>query len=658
MRRLALGLVVVLLPSVARAGLPSSIVKSAPTLDADARTGAPVVIPRLASEPVRVAAGDDSVSASPRLRGARAVDGVQGCGDTRYEAALSSSAVQADLVVRPIDGGVESLVNYRSRPTVEALTFDVTLRGAAGLRLVEDVLELVDAQGAPQLRLRVPAAVDARGERHDATIEVNGCAYDASPIAPWGRPVVAPGASSCEIVVRWGAEHGAELDYPVTVDTAWVDGGTLVFPRGAHAAAVLPDGRALLAGGYGLGATSRYARAAELFDPATGTWAVTASMRHARAHHGAALLRDGRAIFVGGDDGLERSAEVYDSARAMWTDTTPMNAARDGGRVALLPDGRVLAAGGCSAYDQGCSRVEATAEVFDADANTWTPSTNTMSTARAAFTLTTLPDGTVLAAGGCSAYDEGPDCARDTASADVFDPETNGWHATSSMPVATHDHVAAVLASGEVLIAGGTAHDAPSHASQTYDAKREAWTAAGELATGHARATASVLHDGRVLVAGSLGTWTSPSDATAGSELFEPRSRRWIVGPTMAHGHGEHTASALSDGSVLIAGGYENGSWPGARVSGAGEVYAAGGARPTAEAEGLESADAAELDADDLDSTASAMLQGCDIAGSPRRGTAAVVLAALTLALHARRRSALPPGPLGSRGRLVVRRST
>ena len=660
MRRLALGLAFVVLPSVAQAGLPASV---APTALASAtRDGAPITIPSRADAPFRVAAGNESIAASIALRGSLGVDGVEGCGDTRYAGALAWPGAHADVLLRPTDGGVESVVSLSGPPPSEALTYDVALRGASGLRVIENVLELLDAHGTPQLRLRAPEVVDARGEHHTTSLDVQGCDFDASPIAPWGRPVVAPGASVCEVIVRW---IGGVDDYPLTVSTAWVDGGTLVFPRAAHAATTLPDGRALLAGGYGLGSSESYTRAAELFDPATGTWATTASMRRARAHHAAVLLSrgvlGGRPLFVGGDDDLEPTAEIYDPARARWTETSPMNVARDGVEIALLPGGLVLAAGGCSDYGSTCTRVEASAELFDPTTNAWTPTANAMSVGRTSFTMTRLDDGTVIAAGGCTAFSEGVECAAATARVDRYDPRTGSWRPTGALETAAHAHVATALPNGDVLLAGGATETGPLRGAQTYDPATEAWVSAGDLAHDRLRSSATLLEDGRVLVTGSLDA-AQRGTVAATSELFDPRAGTWVAGPKMVHSHGEHTSTLLEDGSVLIAGGFTAGAAPGVRVSAVGEVYAPSRPRGATTALGSEALETEALDDDSLETEAldayaldRAMVQGCDIAGSPRRGTAALALAALALALLARRRVVLPRG---SRARLIERRVT
>ncbi|MGH8895241.1 MAG: Kelch repeat-containing protein, partial [Actinomycetes bacterium] len=69
--------------------------------------------------------------------------------------------------------------------------------------------------------------------------------------------------------------------------------------------------------------------------------------------------------------------------------------------------------------------------------------------------------------------------------------------------------------------------------------------------------TATALPDGRVLVAGGC-TADGCEGATRGarSELFEPERRAFVAGPAMTTPRAGHTATPLPGGAVLIVGGY------------------------------------------------------------------------------------------------------
>jgi hypothetical protein len=66
--------------------------------------------------------------------------------------------------------------------------------------------------------------------------------------------------------------------------------------------------------------------------------------------------------------------------------------------------------------------------------------------------------------------------------------------------------------------------------------------------------TATRLSDGRVLVAGGFGT---NGGDEAGAELFDPRTGQFTPAHPMSVGRQSHTATLLSDGRVLIVGGYD-----------------------------------------------------------------------------------------------------
>ena len=114
--------------------------------------------------------------------------------------------------------GVEDHVLFRERPAKNELRYRIDVSRVAGMRLVSHELEFLDKDGAPRLRVTQPYLVDATGERRDAALELEGCAYDADPRMPWGRPVRAPEATSCELVVRW---NGAGVSYPAVLDPSW-----------------------------------------------------------------------------------------------------------------------------------------------------------------------------------------------------------------------------------------------------------------------------------------------------------------------------------------------------------------------------------------------------------------------------------------------------
>jgi len=141
-------------------------------------------------------------------------------------------------------------------------------------------------------------------------------------------------------------------------------------------AAALMNGQVLFAGGASLGRTPR----AELYNPATHTFARTADMTSGRASHTLSLLPDGLVLTTGGETdscsanycffaGSVASAELYDPVAGVFAATGNMATARSGHTATLLGDGRVLIAGGVSYGGIGIFRGSlASAELYTPNA--------------------------------------------------------------------------------------------------------------------------------------------------------------------------------------------------------------------------------------------------------------------------------------------------
>ncbi len=100
---------------------------------------------------------------------------------------------------------------------------------------------------------------------------------------------------------------------------AWQTIAPMAYPRYMHNLVVLPDGKVLAVGGSAAGGnqtTTSGSLAAEMWDPATGTWTTMASEQDPRQYHSTALLLpDGRVLVAGGGRNSSYpnyfTAEVY-----------------------------------------------------------------------------------------------------------------------------------------------------------------------------------------------------------------------------------------------------------------------------------------------------------------------------------------------------------
>ena len=87
---------------------------------------------------------------------------------------------------------------------------------------------------------------------------------------------------------------------------------------------------------------------AELYNPATGTFTAAGSMATPRSSATATLLPNGKVLIAGGFGGLlyQTSAELYDPVTNSFSRTGSLATPRDCATATLLPNGKVLIAGG------------------------------------------------------------------------------------------------------------------------------------------------------------------------------------------------------------------------------------------------------------------------------------------------------------------------
>jgi hypothetical protein len=316
-----------------------------------------------------------------------------------------------------------------------------------------------------------------------------------------------------QVLVAGGAGIGnealatAELYDPSS--GTWTPTGNMIEARTGHTATLLRDGTVLVAGGRGNRPGLRGLASAELYDPRSGTWRSTGNMIEDPDYHTATLLRDGTVLVVG------RLAELYDPSNGSWRATGNLIQGRNHYATTLLANGKVLVAGG------GDDNSLASAELYDPSGGTWT-ATGSMSEGRTFITPTLLPGGKVLVAGGWAITNG---TVVELASAELYDPASGTWTATGSM-TETRGRLPSdtLLPDGTVLAAGGCcAGNGYLATAELYDPSSGTWTATvsmDEARTGH---TATLLRDGTVLLAGGYNV-EDPLTSLASAELYDPGS--------------------------------------------------------------------------------------------------------------------------------------
>ncbi|HTS22751.1 MAG TPA: kelch repeat-containing protein [Casimicrobiaceae bacterium] len=317
------------------------------------------------------------------------------------------------------------------------------------------------------------------------------------------------------------SEGSAELYDPATGTWTLTASPNVVRYGAYQTATLLQNGQVLVAGGANIGAG---ADTAELYDPATETWSFTPLSPPLRlGSHTATLLTDGKVLFAGGT-WLGNRAELYDPATGVWTITGDLNQFHEYGQTAtLLRDGRVLVAGG---FDGDSVLPIASSELYDPTTGSWA-STGDLKTAVGFHTSVLLPSGKVLLAGG-TILDPGV-LVPGNAASQIYDPATGQWSLTGSLQQPRFFHAATLLATGQAIVVGGAVHSeaTPLASVEQYDEPGGSWSSVASLNVARALHTATLLLTGDVLVAGGF----DGTEALKASELYTTGSPPTTISP-------------------------------------------------------------------------------------------------------------------------------
>src|SRR5205807_1838144 len=161
---------------------------------------------------------------------------------------------------------------------------------------------------------------------------------------------------------------------------------------------------------------------------AVPSWSATGNMNTPRHGHTATLLKDGRVLVAGGNDGSNplTTAELYSPATGTWRQTGSLNVPHDLCTATLLGTGKVLVVGGFSTA--GAVVGTNTAELYDPATETWSL-TGSLNTARVWNSATLLQNGQVLVVGGLNDFDN----PVALSSAELYDPTTGTWRNTGTL---------------------------------------------------------------------------------------------------------------------------------------------------------------------------------------------------------------------------------
>lgn len=278
-------------------------------------------------------------------------------------------------------------------------------------------------------------------------------------------------------------------------------------------------------------------------------------------------LDGGAALLVGGADATfaaVAATALFDPVTTSWSASTPMTFGRRLHSVTRLPDGTVLVAGGISGPYERPFNTLAAAERFDPKTKKWTPTRTTMTVPRSMHSATLLSDGRVLVAGGAKPRVRTNDVGSSN-SAELYDPVADTWEPTEPMVDERTSHQAVLLADGRVLAVGGAAvvghyEVAPTAFCEIFDPATGKWSATGSLTVPRHSHQAVLLPDGSVLVLGGATHGWVPgpvydTHSLSTTERWYPVTDRWALAARMPFGRDRFHAITLKSGKVLVFGG-------------------------------------------------------------------------------------------------------
>jgi len=359
----------------------------------------------------------------------------------------------------------------------------------------------------------------------------------------------------------------------VTGSWSMLNTNTFAALRGASVTA-LDNGKVLIAGG--VDGPDTPSNTAYLCD-ATGACVAksgVAGMTSPRAYHTAVKIdsgapnNGGKVLLAGGYTAVgpatpTTTAELYDPATDTFATTTALSGSARARHIALLLDTRnILIAGGTD----GTNNLN-TAINYDAGGAppALTPASNNMAQARASFSGTLLGSGKVLIVGGVTG----------NATAELFDPATGGFSSTTGTPLPNAEdkrfHTATLLTgvspnAGKVLVSGGmvgAAGGSPSSTQFLYTPTTQAFAAAPPLTIARSNHASIALTSTNILICGGTSTG---ADTLRTCETYDHSSGTGILLPTgsMIEPRKDFALAPITISSVveIVAAGNGTGSTP------------------------------------------------------------------------------------------------
>lgn len=273
-----------------------------------------------------------------------------------------------------------------------------------------------------------------------------------------------------------------------------------------------------------------------------------------RYGHSVIRMSNTKYLIAGGFDNTNlptTSAFVYDSGANTMTAVGSMAVPRAFFGSFRLSNGKILVAGG--ANGPGSSTTN-TCELFDPTLNTFS-NTGQMINARQQFTIFGSPGIFVLAAGG---YSLG---GSEVSKSETYDEGSGTWTATAGdLPAARFAYMTALTGTGAVALIGGVIAGPATDTEALFDIGSGTWTtASATMTTPRYNASIAQLNPAtsQYLITGGIN---DPNVLTS-AEYYQNFGAEGTFTPIIASMHaqrGFHTSTALTDNTVLVAGGHDS----------------------------------------------------------------------------------------------------
>jgi hypothetical protein len=192
----------------------------------------------------------------------------------------------------------------------------------------------------------------------------------------------------------------------------------------------------------------------QLYDPITKSWTVAPNSLVYIGSYAmtSTLLPNNKVLVAGSAPAPANHSQLYDIASGTWALTSDFVPSRRLHTANLLPNGSVLAAGGYDWVGAAGGTITANAELYNYVTGTWTP-TGSLTVARRSHFSVSLFNGKVMVIGGNI-----PAPLLFTSTCEVYDPQTGIWTSVVDLPVTTanYNDTATLLQNGKILATKGS----------------------------------------------------------------------------------------------------------------------------------------------------------------------------------------------------------